>query len=349
MVPSAFVVAGRAAADAQRQGRPRGPARARRQRPGDGAARAAHAARARCCAALFAEVLGRGPGRHRRRLLRPRRPLAAGHPADQPDPRHACGSSCRSAACSRRRPWPALATHRRGRRRPAPILTFCCRSGRRGAHRRCSASIPAAASAGRTRLITSIPRTTRSTRCRHAASTARAAPPRFEEMAADYADHDPQGPAGGALQSARLVVWRSRGLRHCPRATGDAASRSALLALLDSYPYNRATSVPRTWGMRSRCAMPATTRSGRSSRTSWTPCATRGTCSRPSRTSGYGHPGRQQAQRHPYEGTSCRSASAATSCCSWPRRTMSRRRSSPGGPMSTAASMSIRSTVCTRK
>ena len=45
-------------------------------------------------------------------------------------------------------------------------------------------------------------------------------PATLEEMAADYST-DPRGSAGGALQSARLVVWRSRGLRHCHAATGD--------------------------------------------------------------------------------------------------------------------------------
>ena len=37
---------------------------------------------------LFAEVLGVADGRHRRRLLRPRRPLPARHPAHQPHPHH---------------------------------------------------------------------------------------------------------------------------------------------------------------------------------------------------------------------------------------------------------------------
>ena len=55
--------------------------------------------------ALFAEVLGVAGGRHRRQLLRARRPLAARDPADQPDPRRARGRALRSAACSRPRPW----------------------------------------------------------------------------------------------------------------------------------------------------------------------------------------------------------------------------------------------------
>ena len=54
--------------------------------------------RRRSSAALFAELLGLRAGRHRRQLLRPGRPLAAGDAADQPHPRQRSGSSCRSAA-----------------------------------------------------------------------------------------------------------------------------------------------------------------------------------------------------------------------------------------------------------
>ena len=95
--------AGRAAADAQRQARPPGAA-------GAGARRRAVAARPRTpqeemLCALFAEVLGLRAGRHRRQLLRARRPFAAGDAADQPHPLDARCRARRSAACSRRRPW----------------------------------------------------------------------------------------------------------------------------------------------------------------------------------------------------------------------------------------------------
>ena len=81
---------------------------------------------------------GAGAGRHRRQLLRARRPLAAGDAADQPHPRERWTSRSRSAACSRRRPWrrwPSGWTRRRrrGRRlcrlpRPAEIpLSFAQR------------------------------------------------------------------------------------------------------------------------------------------------------------------------------------------------------------------------------
>ncbi len=47
--------------------------------------------------ALFAELLGCETGRRGRRLLRPRRPLAAGHPADQPHPHASSAPNCRYA------------------------------------------------------------------------------------------------------------------------------------------------------------------------------------------------------------------------------------------------------------
>ena len=84
MVPSAFVLAGAAAADAERQARPPGAAGA----GGDdecGAAIAAHAAGGRAVRAVRRDA-GASRGRHRRQLLRTRRPLAARHTADRPHP-----------------------------------------------------------------------------------------------------------------------------------------------------------------------------------------------------------------------------------------------------------------------
>ena len=97
----------------------------RRRLPAPDVARPAPAAAPRTAheqilCALFAEVLGLDRGRHRRRLLRARRPLAAGDPADQPDPRERWTSRCRSGRCSRR---PTVGRAGRaccGRRTPAP-------------------------------------------------------------------------------------------------------------------------------------------------------------------------------------------------------------------------------------
>ena len=84
------------------------PAPTSRRRPPVAGARERRTRRRSC--AIFAEVLGAGPGRHRRQLLRPRRPLAAGHPADQPDPD---GAGCRAV-----RPGAVRGTDR-GRRSPS--------------------------------------------------------------------------------------------------------------------------------------------------------------------------------------------------------------------------------------
>ena len=72
-------------------------------------------------AELFAEVLGLAPGRRRRQLLRPRRALAAGDPAGLAASARRSAWSCRSAPCSRPRPWPAWprASTAAGTARPA--------------------------------------------------------------------------------------------------------------------------------------------------------------------------------------------------------------------------------------
>ena len=69
---------------------------------------------------------GARAGRHRRQLLRARRPFAAGDAADQPHPRHPRMSRSRSAACSRPRPsrrWPDASTQAQAaaRRRWCPL------------------------------------------------------------------------------------------------------------------------------------------------------------------------------------------------------------------------------------
>ena len=102
MVPSAFVVAGRAAADAQRQGRPQGAAGARRRDAG-ARRRLRRAARRRWSepiAAIWQEVLRRRPGRRPRQLLRPRRPLAAARPGARAAARGARARAARWSSCS---------------------------------------------------------------------------------------------------------------------------------------------------------------------------------------------------------------------------------------------------------
>ena len=88
MVPAAFVVLDALPLTPERQARPQGAARARAGADGEPAATPRSPQEEILCG-LFAEVLGRRPGRRRRQLLRPRRALAAGDPADQPDPRDA--------------------------------------------------------------------------------------------------------------------------------------------------------------------------------------------------------------------------------------------------------------------
>ena len=77
----------------------------RRTSPLPRAARAAHAAGGDAVRAVRRGA-GAGARRHRRQLLRARRPFAAGDPADQPHPRH--------ARCRARDPQPVRGAHRRG-------------------------------------------------------------------------------------------------------------------------------------------------------------------------------------------------------------------------------------------
>ena len=91
---------------------------------GDRRRRAGYVAPRRAGRGAAGRHLGRGarrrPGGRHRRLLRPRRPLAAGDAGGVADPRGASASSCRCDACSRRRRsagWPRAveAARRAGR------------------------------------------------------------------------------------------------------------------------------------------------------------------------------------------------------------------------------------------
>ena len=129
MVPSAFVVARRAAAHPQRQGRPQRPARARAADAPDGAASRRRATPVEeLLAGIWAEVLGARArsashddffelGGHSLLATQVVSRLRAAPSA----------SSCRCARCSRRRPWPAWpraieAARRPARAAPAPPL-----------------------------------------------------------------------------------------------------------------------------------------------------------------------------------------------------------------------------------
>ena len=97
--------AGRAAADAQRQARPR--ARCPRRSATPAAERPARRRTPR--EELLCAAVRRGArparGRRRRRLLRARRPLAARHPARQPGARDAGRRAAAARRCSRPRRW----------------------------------------------------------------------------------------------------------------------------------------------------------------------------------------------------------------------------------------------------
>ena len=93
MVPVGLRAARRAAADAERQGRPQGAAGPRGARDGRREPRSAPRATTleQPIAAIWREVLGRRAGRRRRQLLRPRRPLAAARSRCSAELREALG------------------------------------------------------------------------------------------------------------------------------------------------------------------------------------------------------------------------------------------------------------------
>ena len=138
-------------------------------------------------AAIWCEVLGLRAGGGRSQLLRSRRPLAAGHPADVAGARRPSASSCRCAPCSSGRPSRGsrreIEAALRARRRPAaPPIAPAPRDGRAAALLRAAAAlVPATSSSRGARSTTSRgapPRPARSTspRCAPRARRARAPP-----------------------------------------------------------------------------------------------------------------------------------------------------------------------------
>ena len=140
MVPAGVRRARRAAADAERQGRPRRAARAGRRAPRASrrSSRRARATEELLAAICGSEVLGRRAGRRRRRLLRARRPLAARHPASSPGSgtrlrRRAAAARAVRGPDGRRARRRARRAARAGRAGPAPAPLDARPRRRRGA------------------------------------------------------------------------------------------------------------------------------------------------------------------------------------------------------------------------
>ena len=106
---------------------------------GDGVRRRRAARSRRRWPAIWAEVLGLRPGRRPRQLLRPGRPLAAGHAGRLAAPRRLRRRARRCAPSSRRRPSPAwprrIEASLRGRRPGSPRRRSCRSTARRPAAR----------------------------------------------------------------------------------------------------------------------------------------------------------------------------------------------------------------------
>ena len=208
MVPAAFVRARGAAADAQRQGGPQGAAGAR-EAPARG--RALRRRRARPVEERagrdLAELLGRRAGRGARRLLRPRRPLAARDPAVSRGCAPPSASSCRCAqlferpdgrAVWRARSSEALAAERS---RAPPLAPVRRADGALAALLRPGAAlVPRPARAGRARPTTCRPAC--ASRGRWTSRPCGAASPRSCAATRRCAPPSPRSTAGRCRRSA---------------------------------------------------------------------------------------------------------------------------------------------------
>ena len=201
----------RAAAHAQRQGRPQGAA----------GPRAAPARRSRerwtpprtpteeLLAGIWREVLGVAARRGRRRLLRARRPLAARHPAGLAGARGARASSCRCATLFEA-PTLGRARARGSRRRaarPASAVrgaAACAR--RRDGERRCRSPSPRSGSGS----STSSSRAARPTTCRPSLRLARRARRRGAPAALQRDRPPPRGAAHRASSTSRRRAGAGR-------------------------------------------------------------------------------------------------------------------------------------------
>ena len=188
-------------------------------------------------AGIWAEVLGVERVGRRRRLLRPRRPLAARHPGRRPGARASSASSCRCARCSRRRPSPALAARIEQARRPAArrrrrrIAARLPRDGEPCRSPSPSSGSGSSTSSSRAAPAYNIPAAVRLDRRARRARPWRAAlgevVRRHEALRTTFADADGRAGAGDRAAARRSPLPRRRPLRRCRPERREAEARAA--------------------------------------------------------------------------------------------------------------------------